>query len=143
MSQQTYDPNETILNVLGVVVTQLAKGTFIEVAYDTDAYSDEVGANGNVVRIRSADKRGTIKFTTMAESPSNDELTALAAMDRATGAASGSSFARDFRGTSTHFAASSWLKRVPARKYATEATTVEWEVRCASLLHNVGSTLAI
>ena len=146
MSQQTFDPSAMIVNVLGVTLVQLAKGQMIVVAYDSDAYVDEVGANGDVVRVRSADLRATIKVTLMKASPSNDYLSGLAAKDRLTGGGHGPSFVKDPRGTSRHFAAESWVKKIPEAPYATESSNVEWEIRCAALLppdHVIGGTLSL
>lgn len=143
MSQQTHDPNEVALDVLGNVITQFAKGTYLTVEYDSDAFNDEVGANGDVVRVRSADQRGTMKFTLMRASPSNDVLTALARTDRLTGTGTGAVFVRDFRGTSIHHAQVAWIKRVPSATYATEAMTTEWEIRCAKLDSFVGGALSL
>lgn len=142
MPMQTYDPAKVTLNVAGIIFTQFAKGTFITVEYDTDAYTDDVGAAGDVVRVRSADERATIKAVLMAASPTNDALSALAALDRATGQGVGPAFVKDPTGTSKHSAENAWIKKVPAKPYSTEADTVEWEIRCAKLKHNVGGTVA-
>ena len=143
MGQQTYDPAKVTANVAGINVTQFAKGTFITVEYESDAFSDEGGAGGEVGRVRSADERGTIKFTIMAASPSNDALSALAALDRLTGKGVGPAQVKDVTGTSLHSSESAWVKRIPSKPYSTEpGDTVEWEIRCAKLKHNVGGTVS-
>ena len=142
MAQQTYNPALVTLSIAGVTLTQFAKGTFINVEYDSDAFSDEVGTRGEVVRVRSADERGTIKATLMAASPSNDALSALAALDRLTGQGVGAALVKDVTGTSIHSAANAWIKKIPPKPYSTEADTVEWEFRCANLKHNIGGTVA-
>ena len=143
MPQQTYNPALVTVSVAGITLTQFAKGTFVTVEFDADAFSDDVGTRGEVVRIRSADERGTIKVTLMAASPSNDALSALAALDRATGAGVGAAMVKDVTGTSVHSAANAWVKKIPPKPYSTEADTVEWEIRCAQLKHNVGGTVAV
>lgn len=140
--QQTYDPAKVTVAVAGIALTQFAKGSFVSVEYDSDAFSDEVGTRGEVVRIRSADERGMIKVTLMRASPSNDALSALAALDRLTGAGVGAAMVKDITGTSIHSAANAWVKKIPAAPYSTEADSVEWEIRCANLKHFVGGTLA-
>lgn len=142
MSQQTYDPKRVTVSVAGIPLGQFAKGTFVVVEFEADAYSDEVGAQGEVVRVRSADERGTIKVTLMKASPSNDALSSLAALDRLTGAGVGAAMVKDASGRSIHSAESSWVKRIPSAPYGTEAETVEWEIRCAKLQHFLGGTAA-
>lgn len=142
MAQQTYDPAAVVVNVAGINLTQFAKGTFVEVEYDTDAFSDDVGAGGEVVRVKSSDQRGTIRVTLMAASPSNDELSALASLDRATGQGVGPALVKDGpTGTSKHSAENAWLRRVANKPYSTEADTVQWEIRCAKLKAAVGGTV--
>ena len=55
MPQQTYNPALVTVSVAGITLTQFAKGTFVTVEFDADAFSDDVGTRGEVVRIRSAD----------------------------------------------------------------------------------------
>lgn len=140
---QTYDPAKVTVSVAGIMLTQFAKGTFVTVDLDTDAFGDEVGAGGEVVRVRSADERGVIKVTLMKASPSNDALTALAALDRLTGQGVGAAMVKDPTGTSLHSAAEAWVKKIPSAPYGTEAETVEWEIRCAKLNHNLGGTINV
>ena len=143
MPQQTYDPNEVSVAFDGTTLVQFAKGTFISVERDSDAFADEVGANGDVVRIKSADKRGSVKLTLMKASPSNDTLMGQALTDEATALATGSLIVRDARGTSIHHSATAWVKRIPKADYGTEHSNVEWEFRCAELDHYVGGTLSL
>jgi len=142
MAQQTHDPSAVTVSIAGITLTQFAKGTFVEVEYDTDAYSDEVGAGGEVVRVKSSDQRGTVRVTLMAASPSNDELSALAATDRAAGNGVGAVLVKDGpTGTSKHSSENGWIKRIPNRPYSTEADNVQWEFRCAKLKSAVGGTV--
>lgn len=145
MGQQTHDPTKVSTSVAGIVLTQFAKGTFITIDYDSDAYTDEVGVGGEVVRIRSADERATIKFSLMAASPSNDALSALAALDRLTGQGVGAVQIKDNGPGATSVASgqAGWVKKVPSKPYSTEATQIDWEVRVANLkTNNVGGTAA-
>lgn len=143
MAQQTFDPKLVVLNFAGVTFVQLAKGTFIEVDYDSDAFSDDVAATGEVVRIASADLRGTVKATLDMGSPTNDALSNLAITDRLTGLATGPMLLKDVRGTSLFTAATAWIKKIPAKPFATENAHNVWEIRCAVLRAFVGGLVAI
>lgn len=142
--QQSHDPKKVSLVVAGITITQFAKGTYITAEYDSDAYTDEVGAGGEVVRILNHDRRATIKITLMAASPSNTALSALAAIDRLTGKGVGAVQLKDNGpgGASIASAQAGWVKRMPAKPYATEASNIEWEIRCAELDSTVAGTVA-
>lgn len=142
MAMQTYDPTKVTVSVAGIPLTQFAKGNFVTVEYDSDAFTDEVGVGGEVVRVRSADQRATVKVTLMRASPSNDELSALAQLDRLTGQGLGAVQVKDATGTSVHHAEVGWVKKIPSAPYATEAESVEWEIRCAKLESTVGGTIS-
>lgn len=142
MGQQTYDPAKVTVNVAGITLTQFAKGSFVAVSRTSERFSSDVGAQGDVVRIRSADERGTIKVTLMRASPSNDALSALAELDALTGQGVGPALVKDPTGTSLHTAENAWIKKVPDGTFSTEAETVEWEIECAKLKHFVGGTVA-
>jgi hypothetical protein len=137
---QTLSPRDISLSFIGTIISMFAKGTFVEITFDVDAFTDEVGATGDVARYLSADERGTIKFTLMRNSPSNAVLSALAVTDRLTGAITGPAFVKDGRGTSIALSAQSWIKKIPDSSHATEPTTISWEIRCARLVNIVGGT---
>lgn len=139
---QTFDPNEFFVNLYAVPMTQFAKGTYVEITYDSDAFIDEVGANGNVVRILSTDYRATMKFTLMSESPSNDVLSTALQIDRLTGSNTTQALCQDGRGTSIATANQAWIKKAPDQAFSSsEATTRVWEIRCAALVATVGGRL--
>jgi hypothetical protein len=143
MGLKQYDPTMVTVSVAGIEIGEFAKGTFVEVDREADGWGDEVGAGGEVVRFRIADKRGTIKLTLMKSSASNDALSALAIADDLDGTGVGPAQVKDLSGTSLHHAEQSWVKKIPAAPYGTEATTTEWEIRCAALDHTVGGNNAV
>lgn len=147
MAQQTYVPGRVILIAVSIPVTGLAKGTMIEIDYDSDAFTDEVAADGTVIRILSSDARATMKFSTSMQSPSNPALSAAAISDRLTGAVTGPSSVTNpsSPGPTGDIAAasSSWIKKMPKKTYATENSNIEWEVRCANLALQIGTPIAI
>ena len=79
----TYNPSSVALIIAGVIVEGYADGTFIKVKRNKDLYSQKVGAYGDVVKVRSADKSGTLSVTLLATSNTNDFLSALLLADEA------------------------------------------------------------
>lgn len=76
---EKYKAEDTIISVDGNRITGLADGTFAEVEYNTDKYSNEPDAYGdNVVRNEMQDDTGTISITLKQNSPSLQLLRTLA-----------------------------------------------------------------
>lgn len=69
-----YDPRLVAVIVNGRQIVGFAEGTFIEGERNTERYSADVGAKGEVTFVRSADDTGTITITLKHNSPSNPYL---------------------------------------------------------------------
>ena len=80
-----YDPKDIIITVGPHIVSGYADGTFVSVARQGDSFSSIAGADGEVARARSNDKRGTITLTLMQTSRTNAYLSGLVAVDEETG----------------------------------------------------------
>ncbi len=61
----------------GIPIEGFAEDDCIDIEFDSEGYQDQVGADGRVVRYKSADQRATITFSIMATSPSNKLLSAM------------------------------------------------------------------
>lgn len=128
-----YDPDFILFTWNGIMITGFASGTFLQVSRMTDTNSSEVGANGDVTVVRSRDKRGTITFTLMKESPVNDLLAAVLKIDEATNLGKGVAEVRNLNGTTLHHATVSWLRKPPDDAFSTEADSIEYTVDCERL----------
>lgn len=140
---KTYDPQSVQLVFNGIQFRGFADGTFITVERLTDTFSDTVGAQGDVVRTRSRDRRGTVTATLQGASPTNDLLSAIAiddedpeAGDYAAGV--GDLAVKDLNGTTLAFAQEAWIVKLPNAEFATEHTPRQWVIRCAKLQLLVG-----
>ena len=118
MATATYDPGQVVANFLGSIITGYAEGTFVEVEYNEDAVSLHVGAAGDGVRSINRNRSGLIRFTLLGSSPSNDVLTAAAALDQLTGDGKGPCFIKDLSGTSLHLAPTAWVRKLPNGAYS-------------------------
>lgn len=70
-----YDPKDVKVVVDGAVLTGFADGTFVQCQKNTETYSMDVGALGEVDFSKSADETGQITVTLKHTSPSNRTLT--------------------------------------------------------------------
>ncbi len=139
MSQHnTLDPAKYVASFNGVRITGFAKGTMINVERDEAAFAKTPGATGDTVRVRNRNRGGKATFTLMAESPVNDQLSALAQLDEKFGTGSGELLITDLNGTSVYEAENAWIEKISNAPMGDEAQNREWVIDCAELLMFVG-----
>ena len=132
MALSTYDPKEIIVNVNGQIITGFSE-TVVTVSRAEDAIIDVIGADGEVTRILSNDRRGNIEISLQNTSSSNLILSILANADELTGGSVFPVLIKDNRGNDLHAAAECWIQKQPEVIYdKTEAPRV-WIIRCADL----------
>src|SRR5712664_983775 len=108
------DPSQFSLSVMGVAVSGYAPGTFIEIDYAEDETTEMVGADGEIVVMRSKNRMATLKLTLTPTSNANDQFNAAAELFRA-GAPGGvgSMLCKDLNGRAVASAESAWVKTRP------------------------------
>lgn len=127
---RNYDPKQVILAVGGNVIIGYADGTYISAERNEDAFALVVGADGETARARSQDRSGVVTLTLMQTSPSNDALTAFAALDELSGTGVVSLMMKDMLGTTLVAAQNAWVRKFPAVEFGKELTTREWAIEC-------------
>lgn len=132
MSLQTYDPKEIIVGVNGNIITGFSEDV-VTVSRAEDAIKDEVGADGEVVRILSNDRRGIIVISLLPTSPSNLILSVLGNADEVTGGSVFPVLIRDNRGNDLHVASEAWITKPPDAVYNKTAAPRVWTLRAADL----------
>jgi hypothetical protein len=135
MALHTYDAKE-----VSVVISDRTITGFNSITVDRaeDSWIDSTGADGEVARSKSNDKRGNIELNLQQTSSSNEFLSSLHNQDEASGNGTFNILVRDNRGTSLHESASAWILKPPASEYAQESGERVWTIRAASLSMNVG-----
>ncbi len=143
MSVQTYDPKDISVSVDGAVITGFAE-EFLTAERENPQTDDGVGAQGDVVRVITNDKRGTVTLTLLPTSPSNLVLSDLVNGDAdvpGEGPDGDSVFpliVKDNRGDDLIGAEDAWLTG-PARVVWNKTVEGrEWSIRCAQLDMKVG-----
>lgn len=142
---KNYDPKQYIVVFKGIQLRGYADGTFIEVERVTDTFSEAVGAQGDVVRVKSNDRRGSITVTLQMASPANDILSAFAnGVDDDNQAPDfdvGAILVKDLNGSTVAAAQEAWIVKPPNITAAVEHTNRAWVFRCADLKMIVGGML--
>lgn len=135
-----YDPGQVVVNFAGVDLVGFMDGTFVEAMRSSDAFKKKVGAGGDVTRTRNRDKSGEVKVTLMGASPSNDQLSALAALDELFGTGTGPLLVKDLLGATVIEAEVAWIRKVPDVSFADDESGREWMFDCAEIYMVVGGS---
>lgn len=139
---KNYDPGRIIVVFKGAQIQGYADGTFVKASRSAETFKSNVGAGGDVVRVRSRNKLGQVVITLQAASSSNDVLQAIADADENTGAAYGSLMIKDLNGTTLVVASTAWVVKPADAEYAADASNREWTIECAELkISNGGSVV--
>jgi hypothetical protein len=136
-----YDPGQIVINVAGIDVVAVADGTFVNAERAEDAFSMKVGAGGDVTRVRSRNRTGSVTLTLQAASPTNDLFSALALDDELFGTGTGPLLVKDLYGNTLISAETAWIRKLPAVEMADEASNREWVIDCAELIMLVGGSV--
>jgi hypothetical protein len=133
MAVRKYNPKEVTVTVGAFAISGFSDGSFVRVEFDEDHFSKRVGTDGEVTRTQTNNYTGKISITLDQASPSNDVLSGIAALDRASGAGIVSSTVRDVNGTSLAFAQNSWVMKQADIDFANESQDREWVMDCGQM----------
>lgn len=135
---KTYDPKQVVLIVGGVQITGFADGTFITVRRNSDAWSLQMGVDGEGTRSKSNDKSGQIEVQLMQSSQSNGYLSNLALADELSNGGIVPAMVKDNGGSSLHAAEQIYVKKTPDADYAREAGPRVWVLETDNLQNFIG-----
>lgn len=141
MSTKTYDPGLVVVSIGGNIISGFADGTFISVERTSDSFSKQVGADGEVTRVRSRDRSGSITLTLMASSLSNDILTALHKLDELSGTGVVPFLLKDLAGTTLVAAQSCWIRKPANVEFGKELSNREWALDANPIVMTVGGNV--
>ncbi len=135
---KTYDPNQVVATVGGRPLAGFAPGTFIEAERAEDAYTMTVGIDGEGTRSRSSNKSGTVKFTLLSSSDSNDILSGFAAADELHNNGLVPILIKDLSGRALIAAEQAYVKKLPVLGFNKEVREIEWTFETDNLLLFLG-----
>lgn len=129
--QGTYNAEKVIITIDGVIVHGFADGDFLTARYDEDRYTKIKGVDGEVGRIQTLSKAGSIEFTLSSASKANDELNNFNPDYGYIGVAPIS--ISDLSGRTVIQCSKSWLKTAPEIGMGKEVGELRWVFDCAEL----------
>lgn len=133
-----YDSASVFVVVGGVPITGFAPDTRVLVARNVDAFTLQVGSDGEAARSKTNDKSGRCTIRLLQTSPSNAVLSAFALADEVTpGGAVVPWAVKDLNGGSLHNCITGWVVKKPDADYVAEAGEREWILETQDLKHTV------
>ena len=129
----TYDPKEVAVIVGLNRIQGFSEGAIVEVERDEDAFSKQVGGDGQVTRTKSNNTAGKITIPLHQSSSSNDILSALALSGQAVPVQ-----IVDGSGRTVISTRAAWVLKLPVVSFETEGTEREWVLDCGPLTIFVG-----
>ncbi|HCU25438.1 MAG TPA: DUF3277 domain-containing protein [Deltaproteobacteria bacterium] len=138
MSAKTYDPKQIVLIVGGFQLSGYADGTFVNVDRNEDMYTLQIGADGEGVRSKSNNRSGTVTFSLLQSSASNEILSAFAKADELSNSGVFPLLIKDTSGTSIYAAEMAWIKKIASSEFGNEAGAREWAIETDRLEAFVG-----
>ena len=111
-----------------------AEGTYIEVDRSVDAFTEVVGADGEVARAYQRNRSGVITLTFLQSSQSNRTLDNFRLLDETARAGIFPFLAKDLSsGLSLVFSASAYVRRAPKQGWSQNVETRIWTIVCPDL----------
>lgn len=131
----SFDPLRVIATIGPVLLTGFADGEAITIERDADAETPSVGVDGDVVRVRSANKVARVTVRLQGGSPANLALRAMRALNNplVPGADQGAFMMTDLNTGTRVFSNTAWISKEPLPSLGADAPVYEWEITCASL----------
>jgi hypothetical protein len=141
---KNFDPNQYIVSFANIIVQGYVSDTFIEASRNEDAYTEVVGAQGDVIRVRNNNKTGIVTLTLQDVSPTNDAFSTRVAADELTpgGIAAAPLVIKNLNGTTLIFVENAWIRKIADMNVSTEPGPRVWVISCAELEMFVGGAVA-
>lgn len=133
-----YSPKDVLVIFGGNVLTGFADGTMVSINRETDSFTKHVGSQGEVTRVKSANKSAEIIIMLAQSSPSNLILSGIQALDELTSNGILPLIIKDLSGKSIYFSGQAWIRKPADSEFSDEITDREWALDCAEMLPVIG-----
>lgn len=122
-----FNINEVSFTFGGLSLGDLPAEDWLTIEAAGPSYETEAGANGGVVRYALNERRLTIKMKCKGSSSDNQKLSAILALDEASGTGAGVSagMIKDANGASL-YAGQCWITGIPSNALGKKRGDVEW-----------------
>ena len=139
----TYNPNKVALVVRGVPLIGFVDGSSITLTADNDRYSQTNGTSGAYVRSRQLGNGGTLTFSLLPNSPSNQVLSGLLNEDKLADTGQFPVIIKDASNLGTVASGVGWVHRAPDLNspMGGDAPPREWTVKLGTYTQFINGTV--
>lgn len=130
----TYNFKQVQVSVGGLPVSGFAEGVAVEIENDKEAFTKQVGADGQTTRSQQTNIDGKITIHLMQTSASNDYFSQLALMDRALAQGARPITVRDGSGRTVIASALGWVMKMPKTDFQVDSKERTWVFDCTDLI---------
>lgn len=142
MSQlKTYDPAKLSIVFAGIPIQGFAEDTLVKVTRAEKSFNLKVGTTGEAARARNRNRSGTVTFTLLQTSASNDALSSKLQEDELTGTGTGPLLVADNLGTTVINGDQCFLEKPADVEFGKEIQAREWTVVVPDLDMFVGGAV--
>ncbi|SFB68533.1 Protein of unknown function [Cupriavidus sp. OV038] len=139
MTTHTYDPARVNVTVAGATLSGFAEDSFLSIEEQGDGVTSVSGADGEVARAMSSDRRCKVTIKLLHTSASNDVLSALLLADRLSGGSGIFPMAvADLRGRTLFTSSEAWVVKSANAEFGKEVSEREWEIHTGKGSYFVG-----
>lgn len=133
MALKTYDFKQVAVIIGGRIITGFADGDAVQVERNEDAWSLQVGAEGEATRSKSNNRSGKITLSLQQASESNAILSGFAKADELSNSGLVPVLVKDNSGNSLYGAEQAWIVKSPAAALGMESGNREWVIETDNL----------
>lgn len=123
---RSFDPKKFAIVFGGKIISGYQDGTFIIARRNQQAFNLKVGTDGEGTRVKTNDRSGQVEIHLMQSSPSNDDLSSIAAADELLNAGVNPLLIKDNTGNTLGTAATAWIQKLPDTEFGNEANGRSW-----------------
>lgn len=136
MALKVYEPDRVVITLGTILMSGFADGTFVTIDNNEDAFTLQMGTDGDGTRSKSNNQSATISVSLMQSSDTNILMSALHNTDINTPGGDGivPLLIKDLEGTTLYTAEKAWIKKAPSAEFAREATAREWTIETDKLV---------
>lgn len=133
MALKTYDFKQVAVIVGGRIITGFSDGDAVQVERNEDAWSLQVGAEGEATRSKSNNRSGKVTLSLQQASESNAILSGFAKSDELSNGGLFPLLVKDNSGSSLYAAEQAWIVKSPAATLGMESAAREWVIETDNL----------
>ena len=126
MGVKSYDSKDVAVIIGGSLLSGFAPGSRVTVARNEQAFTLQVGSDGESARSKTNNKSGLVTVSLLQTSESNVTLQAFAAADELANGGIVSILIKDNSGNSLFAAETAWVQKSPDAAYEQDAAPRDW-----------------